>query len=97
MHSEPLRCDRTRNLPFDRKASDALRIIHTKATLPALVTLLDDKTERIQSYVLSGLCLFVRNAPLVTPQSVPLMSWLESRKPAAFLTPETERHCVLPG
>jgi hypothetical protein len=80
-----------------QNASYALRAIHTKATLPALVALLDDKTERVQSYVLSGLCLFVRNAPSVTPQSVPSMSWLQIREPAPFLAPETERHCVLGG
>jgi hypothetical protein len=80
-----------------QNASYALRAIHTKATLPALVALLDDKTERVQSHALSGLCLFVRNAPSVTPQSVPSMSWLQIREPAPFLTPETERHCVLGG
>ena len=78
-------------------ASYVLRAIHTKGTLPALVALLDDKTKRVQSNALSGLCLFVRNAPLVTPQSVPSMSWMQSREPAPFLTPETKQHCVLGG
>jgi len=74
----------------------ALRAIHTKETLPALVALLDDHDDGVQSYALSGLCLFVRNAPAVTPQSVPSMSWLESRQPAPFLT-ETQPYCSLGG
>lgn len=78
-------------------AAYALRAIHTKEALPALVTLLDDKEERIRPYALSGLCLFVRNAPPVTPESVPSMSWLQSRQPAPFLNPETQQYCLLGG
>jgi hypothetical protein len=75
----------------------ALRAIHTREALPALVALLDDKSEQIQSYALSGLCLFARNGPPVTPQSIPPMSWLESRQPTPYLTPETQRYCFLGG
>jgi len=75
----------------------ALRAIHTKEALPALVALLDDPSERVQPYALSGLCLFVRNAPPVTPQSVPSLAWLQSRQPAPLLTPETGRYCSLSG
>ena len=75
----------------------ALRAIHTKETLPALAALLDSKDERVRSYALSGLCLFARNAPPVTPQSVPSMSWLQSRQPAPLLNPETQRFCLLGG
>ncbi|HEY2019509.1 MAG TPA: HEAT repeat domain-containing protein [Bryobacteraceae bacterium] len=75
----------------------ALRAIHTKEALPALIALLDDQSERVRPYALSGLCLFVRNGPAVTPQSVPSMSWLQSRQPAPFLTPEAERYCSLGG
>jgi hypothetical protein len=74
-------------------AAYALRAIHTKEALPALAVLLDSKNAIIQSQALSGFCLFVRNAPIVTPQSVPSMSWLQTRQPAPFLNPETERYC----
>ena len=49
-----------------QNAAYALRAIHTKETLPALIALLDDHDDRVQPYALSGLCLFVRNAPAVT-------------------------------
>ena len=75
----------------------ALRAIHTKETLPALISLLDYKEETVQSYALSGLCLFVRNGPVVNGQSVPSMSWLSSQQPAPFLTPETQPYCSLGG
>jgi hypothetical protein len=75
----------------------ALRAIHTKETLPALVALLDHKEERVRPYALSGLCLFVRNAPPVTSESIPSMSWLQSRQPVPFLNPETQRYCLLGG
>jgi hypothetical protein len=75
----------------------ALRTIHTKEALPTLVALLDNKEERIRPYALSGLCLFVRNAPTVTAESVPSMAWLQSRKPTPLLNPETESHCLVGG
>jgi len=78
-----------------QNAAYALRAIHTKEALPALVALLDNKQERIRPYALSGLCLFVRNAPAVNAESVPSMSWMQSRKPAPLLNPETESHCLL--
>jgi hypothetical protein len=75
----------------------ALRAIHNRVALPGLVSLLDDPSDRARSYALSGLCLFVRNAPTVTPQSIPSMSWMQTREPAPFLTPQTEPHCLLGG
>jgi hypothetical protein len=75
----------------------ALRAIHTRDALPTLVALLDNKEERIRPYALAGLCLFVRNAPAVTAESVPSMAWLQSRKPTPLLNPETESHCLLGG
>ena len=75
----------------------ALRAIHSKQALPALIALLDDKEDRVRSYALSGLCLYVRNAPTVTPESVPSMSWLQSRPPTPLLNPETQRYCLLGG
>jgi hypothetical protein len=74
-------------------ASYALRAIHTKETLPALAALLDSKSSEIQSQAISGFCLFVRNAPAITPQSVPSMAWLQTRQPNPYLTPEVEHYC----
>jgi hypothetical protein len=75
----------------------SLRALHTRETLSALVALLDRKEDRVRPYALSGLCLFVRNAPAVTPESVPSMSWLQSRPPTPLLNPETQRYCLLGG
>src|SRR5205085_11483812 len=74
----------------------ALRAIHTKDTLSTLVTLLDRNEDTVRSDALSGLCLFVRNSPTVTHESVRSMSWPQSRQPAPLLTPETQRY-YLPG
>ena len=78
-------------------AAYALRAIHTKEALPALAALLEDSGERVQSYALSGFCLFVRNGPTVTPQSVPSMSWMQSREPAPYLTAEAQQYCLMGG
>jgi hypothetical protein len=75
----------------------ALRAIHTKDALPPLMALLDDSAERVRPVALSGLCLYVRNAPVVTPESIPSMSWMQSRPPAPLLNPETEHWCLLGG
>ncbi|MBV9767959.1 MAG: hypothetical protein JOZ32_00165 [Bryobacterales bacterium] len=73
----------------------ALRAIHTKDALPALIALLDHKEDRVRPYALSGLCLFVRNAPAVTPQSVPSMPWLQIGSRTPLLNRETQRYCLL--
>jgi hypothetical protein len=72
-------------------------VIHTKEALPALVALLESTEERVASNALSGLCLFVRNAPTVTPQSIPSMAWMKSQQPAPYLTLETQQYCSLGG
>ena len=80
-----------------QNASHALRVIHTKDAVPALVSLLEVNDERVRINALSGLCLFVRNAPTVTPQAVVSMSWMQSRRPAPLLNPETQSYCLLGG
>ena len=82
-----------RGSPFEENVAYALRAIHTRETLPALASLLDAKNPEVQSRALSGFCLFVRNAPAITPQSVPSMAWLETRQPAPLLTTETQGYC----
>jgi hypothetical protein len=78
-------------------ASYSLRVIHTKEAVPSLIGLLGFKDERIRINALSGLCLFVRNAPTVTPQAVVSMSWMQSRLPAPMLNEETQSHCFMGG
>jgi hypothetical protein len=80
-----------------QNASYALRAIHTKDAVPALAALLDVEDERVRINALSGLCLFVRNAPTVTPQGVVSMSWMQSREPAPLLNPQTRSHCLMGG
>ncbi|HZL57319.1 MAG TPA: HEAT repeat domain-containing protein, partial [Bryobacteraceae bacterium] len=76
-----------------RNVTQALRAIHTKEALPALAVLLDDKTPGVSFVAAQGFCLFVRNAPIVTPDAVRSMAWTGSRAPAPFRTPDTEPHC----
>ncbi len=65
--------------------------------MPALGALLETDDERIRINALSGLCLFVRNAPTVTLEAVVTMAWMQSRTPAPFLNPETQSHCFMGG
>lgn len=78
-------------------ASYALRAIHTKETIPALARLISDKDDLVRINALAGLCLFVRNAPVVTPQAVVSMAWMQSREPAPYLNADTRSHCLLGG
>jgi hypothetical protein len=77
--------------------SYALRAIHTREAVPALIGLLGFNEERIRINALSGLCLFVRNAPTMTPQAVVSMSWMQSRQPAPMLSAETQSYCFMGG
>lgn len=82
---------------LQQNASYALRAIHTREAVPALVALLAVKDERVRINALSGICLFVRNAPTVTPQAVVSMSWMQSRQPAPLLNSETQSYCFMGG
>ena len=61
--------------------------------MPALITLLDSGDPEVGGQALNGICLFVRNAPIVTPQSIPSGTWRQSREPAPFRTRETDTYC----
>ena len=65
--------------------------------MPAFASLLEVNDERVRINALSGFCLFVRNAPMITPQAVVSMAWMQSRNPAPLLNPETQSHCFLGG
>jgi hypothetical protein len=88
---------------LQQSASYALRSIHTREAVAALVALLgakgekDENAERVRINALSGLCLFVRNAPTVTPQAVVSMSWMQSQQPAPLLNAETQSYCFMGG
>ena len=57
-----------------RNAAYALSAIRTKEALAALVALLDSDDAEVAGLALNGICLFVRNTPVVTPSSVPAFS-----------------------
>jgi hypothetical protein len=80
-----------------QNVSYALRAIHTREAMPAHVALLDVIDERVRINALSGICLFVRNAPTVTPQAVISMSWMQSQQPAPLLNSETQSYCFMGG
>lgn len=88
----------TENLDLDmpvvqKSAAHALNAIHTKEAMPTLITLLDSDDAEVGGQALNGICLFVRNAPIVTPQSIPSGSWRQSREPAPFRTKDTDAYC----
>ena len=88
----------TENLDLDmpllqRSAAQALSAIDTKEAMPALITLLDSEDAQVGGHALNGICLFVRNAPVVTPQSIPSGSWRQSREPAPLRTAQTDAYC----
>ena len=89
------------DLPLlQRSAARALNALHTKETLPTLITLLDSKDAEVGGLALNGICLFVRNAPIVRPEAILSGSWRQSREPAPFRTKDTDAYCwmdPLPG
>jgi hypothetical protein len=78
---------------LEQQASYALRAIHTKDAMPALVSLLDSGNVAVRKNALWGICLFVRNAPAVTRASVPSLAWMTSQQPAPFLDAVTDARC----
>jgi hypothetical protein len=78
---------------LEQQASYALRAIHTKDAMPALVSLLDSGNPAVRKNALWGICLFVRNAPAVTQTSGPSMAWMASQQPAPFLDVVTDARC----
>jgi hypothetical protein len=76
-----------------RSAVEALIAIHTKDTLPTLFTLLDSSDAVVVGRALNGICLFIRNSPIVRLGRVPMISMLQTGQQAPYLTPETDAHC----
>jgi hypothetical protein len=78
-------------------ASYALRVLHTREAAPALIAMLDSDEPTVRANALAGICLFVRNAVTVSPDSVRTMSWMAAREPTPFRTAETDRYCWMGG
>jgi hypothetical protein len=72
-------------------AAYALRSIHSRETLPYLVSLLDSADPRLRQQAFSGLSMFVENLGMVTPESVPPMTWARPLGPAPYQTAETDK------
>ena len=82
------------DMPWLQKgAARALNSLHTKDTLPTLITLLDSDDAEVGGLALNGICLFVRNRPVLTPESIPTGSSRQSGEPAPFRTKETDAYC----
>jgi hypothetical protein len=78
--------------PVVLSSADALRAIHTKDSLPFLVSLLDSSDAEIRHQGLAGLSMFVENLPVQTPEMVPAMTWLKQQGPAPYRTADTDRY-----
>jgi len=78
---------------LERSAAQALRSIHTKEAMPYLMELLDSSDPGVPGEAMSGICLFVRNAPVLAQQSTSSLDWMQSREPAPFRTEQTDSHC----
>ncbi|MBS1859311.1 MAG: hypothetical protein JST11_28310 [Acidobacteria bacterium] len=78
---------------LSRGAVEALIAIHTKQTLPALFALLDSPDAVVVGRALNGICLFVRNSPVVNAARVPMISIIQTKEPAPYRTPETDAYC----
>lgn len=74
-----------------RSAAYALRSIHSREALPYLVSLLDSGDAELRQHAFSGLSMFVENLGLVTPESVPPMTWARPVGPARYRTSETDK------
>ncbi|HLH18974.1 MAG TPA: hypothetical protein VKX45_17270 [Bryobacteraceae bacterium] len=73
---------------------DVLRGIHTRDSLPFLVSLLDSPRPQTRLLALIGLCGFVNNLPIETPYNVPNGRANIPQGPTPYRTAETDRHCL---
>jgi hypothetical protein len=73
-------------------ASEALRSVHTKESLPFLVALLDSPNALIRHEGLAGISMFVENLPIQKPEMVPSMTWLTPQGPAPYRTADTDKY-----
>lgn len=70
-------------------AALVLGAIHTKATLAALVALLDSPRSQRRSRAVVGLASFVNGLPIQNPSNVANLGYLRPTGPAPFRSPET--------
>jgi hypothetical protein len=78
-------------------ASDALRAVHSKDSLPFLVALLDSPNAQIRHEGLAGISMFVENLPIQKPDMVPNMTWLTAEGPAPYRTADTDKYSAKLG
>jgi hypothetical protein len=73
-------------------AAQSLRAVHTQATLPFLMALLDNSEARIRHEGLAGISMFVENLPIQMPELMPSGKWLTPMGSAPYRTAETDRY-----
>jgi len=69
-----------------RPAAEALMMIHTKDAVPHLVRLLASKDTVLRGAAIRGLSMFVRGIPILTPENVRTMQYL-NEKPSEYWDP----------
>ena len=60
--------------------------------MPCLGVLVASQPAQLKLYGAQGLSFFANGVGIVTPESVPSLSWLNSRQPGAYSNAETEQH-----
>ena len=73
-------------------AAAALSAIHSPEAVPYLGLLLSGTSAQLQLYGAQGISFFVNGVGIVTPQTMPSMSHLNSRQPSSYYSSDTMRH-----
>jgi hypothetical protein len=73
-------------------AAAALAAIHSPEPVPYLGLLLTGTSAQLQLYGAQGVSFFVNGVGIVTPQTMPGMSHLNSRQPRSYYGTDTMRH-----
>lgn len=74
--------------------ASALRVVHTRDTLPFLISLLDSPRPETRHLAMVGLCSFVNNLPIPTQYNVPSGRASLPQGPVPYKTAETDRYCL---
>jgi hypothetical protein len=74
--------------------ASALRVVHTRDTLPFLIPLLDSPRPETRHLAMVGLCSFVNNLPIPTQYNVPNGTASRPQGPTPYKTAETDRYCA---
>lgn len=71
---------------LNHSAAEALMMIHTKGAVPQLVRMLTSKDVALRGMGIRGLSMFVRGVPILTPESIRTMKYLDE-KPSEYWDP----------